>query len=32
MSTLSVKKLFSDLADHIEMVGQYQSAWEYMGT
>lgn len=31
MSTLSVKKLFSDLAEHIEKEGLYQSAWEYMG-
>lgn len=31
MSTLSVKKLFSDLADHVEMIGEYKSAWEYMG-
>jgi len=32
MSTLSTKKIFSDLAEHIEQIGYYQSAWEYMGS
>ena len=31
MSTLSRSELFSALADHIELIGVYQSAWEYMG-
>jgi len=30
LSTLSVSKLFSDLADHVEAEGSYRSAWEYM--
>ncbi len=31
MSTLSKSELFTALADHIEEIGVYQSAWEYMG-
>jgi len=31
MATLSNSKLFNTLAEHIEEVGVYQSAWEYMG-
>lgn len=30
MSTLSNFKLFNQLAEHIEKIGTYQSAWEYM--
>jgi len=30
MSTLSRSPLFSALADHVEVEGLYQSAWEYM--
>lgn len=30
MSTLASDTLYSRLADHIESVGAYQSAWEYM--
>ncbi len=29
-STLSVSPLFSDLAEHVEAIGTYKSAWEYM--
>ena len=32
MSTLSQKKLFTDLAEHIEKEGKYRSAWEFMQT
>ena len=31
MSTLSKSELFTALADHVEAIGVYQSAWEYMG-
>ena len=30
MSTLSKSKLFNRLSEHVEKVGVYQSAWEYM--
>lgn len=31
MSTLSQSKLFNELAEHVEKIGTYKSAWEYMG-
>jgi len=30
MTTLANHKLFNDLAEHVETIGLYQSAWEYM--
>lgn len=30
MTTLANHKLFNELAEHIEEIGHYQSAWEYM--
>jgi len=29
-STLSSDKMYLDLVEHVEKIGKYESAWEYM--